>query len=98
MPGDAVSIAPHVYKVISENDKVRVLDTHMNPGEKTEMHSHPAVVAISLTNDKVKFTLPGGQSMEAELEPGQTMYLDATDHATENIGSNAIHVVLVEIK
>ena len=70
----------------------------MNPEEKTEMHSHPAVVAVALTSAKVKFTLPGGQVMEAELEPGQAMYMDATDHATENVGSNAIRVELVEIK
>ena len=62
------------------------------------MHSHPAVVAVALTGAKVKFTLPGGQTMEAELEPGQAMYRDAADHATENIGSTAAHVVLVEIK
>ncbi len=98
MAGDAISIAPHVYKVISENDKVRILDSTMNPGKKTEMHSHPAVVAIALTSAKVKFTLPGGQTMEAELEPGHAMYMDATDHATENVGPNAIRVILVEIK
>ena len=98
MAGDAVSIAPHVSKVISENDKVRILDSTKDPGEKTEMHSHPAVVAIALTSAKVKFTLPGGQTMEAELEPGHAMYMDAADHATENVGSNAIRVILVEIK
>ena len=27
MPGDAVQVAPHVYTVVLENDKVRVLDT-----------------------------------------------------------------------
>ena len=56
----------------------------MNPGEKTEMHSHPAVEAIALTSAKVKFTLPGGQAMEVELEPGHAMYMDAADHATES--------------
>ena len=42
---DAVKVAPHVYKVALENDRVRVLETRMKPGDKTSMHSHPAVVA-----------------------------------------------------
>ena len=70
----------------------------MNPGEKTEMHSHPAVVAVALSAAKVKFTGPDGQSMEAELEQGQALYMDATDHATENVGSSTAHVVLIELK
>lgn len=98
MAGDAITVAPHVYKVLMENDKVRILDTRMGPGETTEMHSHPAVVAIAVVGGKFKFTSPDGQTMEAELETGQAMYLDAVDHATENTGSSAAHVVLIELK
>ena len=35
MADDAVSVAPHVYKVLLENDRVRVLDSRMKPGETT---------------------------------------------------------------
>ena len=66
---DAVTEAPNVYKVLEENAKVRILDVHMEPGDKTEMHSHPAVVACSITGGKFKFTSPDGQSMELEFPP-----------------------------
>ena len=46
---DAVSVAPHLYKVLLENDKVRVLETRYGPGVKSEMHSHPDLVAVGLT-------------------------------------------------
>ena len=98
MPGDAVNIAPHVYKTIFENDRVRVLDTRMKPGDKTEMHGHPAVVAYAVRGGKFRFTAPTGESMEAELPDGGSMYMDATEHATENLGTTDAHIVLVELK
>ena len=39
--GDAVQIAPPVYKVVLENEHVRVLDTRTGPGDSSEMHIHP---------------------------------------------------------
>ncbi len=38
---DPVAMAPHVYKVVFENEKVRVLEATDKPGDKAEMHSHP---------------------------------------------------------
>ena len=70
----------------------------MTPGAKSELHSHPAVVAIGLSVGKYKFTSPDGQSMEAELTAGQVMYMDAVDHATENVGNTEGVVILVELK
>ena len=62
------------------------------------MHSHPDVVAYGITSGKVKFTLAGGQSFEAELTAGEAMYVDGQDHATENIGDTELRVLLVELK
>lgn len=95
---DAVTVAPDHYKVVEENDKVRILEFRGETGDKTEMHSHPAVVAIALSSAEVRFTLAGGQSMEIALSAGQAMYMDAADHATEILGSGAAHVILVELK
>ena len=57
MAGDAVSVAPNFYKVLLENDKVRVLETRYGPGVKCEMHSHPGLVAVALTPSKAILTL-----------------------------------------
>jgi hypothetical protein len=35
---DAAKVAPHVYKVVFENDRVRVLEARLGPGVKTQMH------------------------------------------------------------
>ena len=98
MAEDAVKVAPHAYKVILENDRIRVLENRMKPGDKTAMHSHPAVVACAIHGGKFKLTAADGQSMEVELQDGQAMYLDATEHATENLGTTEGHVLLIELK
>ena len=98
MPNDAVTVAPHFYKVVLENDRVRVLEVRAHPGVKTEMHSHPACVAIALTDGQFRFTSPEGQTMEAELKAGQALYLDPVEHTTEIMGTTESHVVIVELK
>ena len=95
---DAVTVAPHVYKVLLENDRVRVLEVRANPGDKTEMHSHPANVAIAITDGKYRFTSPDGQTTEAELKAGQVMYFDAVEHAGEFTGTTEARALIVELK
>ena len=46
---DAAKVDPKHYKVELENDQVRVLRISYGPGEKSVMHSHPANVAVFLT-------------------------------------------------
>jgi len=98
MPGDAVTVAGHLYKVLLENDRVRVLEVRANPGVKTEMHTHPSQVAVAISDGQYRFTSPDGQSMEVELKAGQAMYLDPVEHTTEIIGTSEAHVLLVELK
>ena len=98
MTRDAVTVAPHVHKVIFENKKVRILDTVLKLGEKTEMHSHPDLVAVGISNGKYKYTFPTGKSMEVEFNAGDSIFKAAVEHATENIGSDVGRTILVELK
>jgi quercetin dioxygenase-like cupin family protein len=98
MTGDAVTVAPHFYKVVLENDRVRVLEVRGRPGDKTELHSHPAQVAIALSDGTFRFTSPDGQPMEAELKAGQAMYLPPVEHTSEITGTTEAHALLVELK
>ncbi len=49
---DAAKVDPKHYTVVSENDEVRILKVHYGPHEKSVMHSHPATVAVFLTDDQ----------------------------------------------
>jgi quercetin dioxygenase-like cupin family protein len=38
---DVLKPAANAYKLLMENEKVRVLDIRLKPGEKAPMHNHP---------------------------------------------------------
>lgn len=98
MSDDAVRVAPDVYKVLLENDRVRVLEARAKPGAKTGMHTHPGQVAIAVSDGQFRFTSPDGESVDVELKAGEVLYLDPVEHTTEVIGTREAHVVLVELK
>ena len=95
---DAVQTDGDKYKVMLENDCVRVLDYRDSPGEKTHQHSHPAFVLYALTPFKRTLSLPGGKVLVREFKAGDVMWSDAQTHIGENIGQTPTHVVIVELK
>jgi quercetin dioxygenase-like cupin family protein len=95
---DAVKVDPKHYKVELENDQVRVLRIHYEAGEKSVMHSHPASVAVFLTDGRVKFTTPDGKSQPASAKAGEVQWEAAGAHLPENVGAKAFDLILVELK
>ncbi len=96
---DPLKVAPNNFKVLLENDRVRVLDFHSKPGEKIGMHSHPAYVGYSVAGSgKTKFTFPDGKTTERPITVGQATWHDAETHASEYIGTGEAHALLVELK
>ncbi|CAN5184825.1 hypothetical protein BH11MYX1_BH11MYX1_05280 [soil metagenome] len=89
---------PDNYKVILENDRVRVLRYHDVPGTKTHLHHHPASVLYALSTFGRKLTFGDGKTQERVLHDGDVMWLPAQDHMGENIGTTPTEVLLVEFK
>jgi quercetin dioxygenase-like cupin family protein len=96
---DPVAVDPAHYSVEFENDSVRVLRIAYGPGEKSVMHYHPAGVAVFLTDQDVVFTFPDGTSTAApSTGAGGTIWTPAGQHLPENVGSEPLEVILVEVK
>jgi beta-alanine degradation protein BauB len=95
---DPVKLAPDIYKVLLENERVRVLDIRMKPGDHSPMHSHPNYLAYVLTDGKVRFTAPDGTSEEVEFKASQPTWREAESHEVENIGSSELHLLNIELK
>ena len=94
----AAKVAPHVYKVLFENERVRLLEVIMQPGDSSEMHSHPDNLLYVLSDGKVTFTDPSGGTADLEVTAGTSMWMEATEHATENVGGTRIHALFFEPK
>jgi mannose-6-phosphate isomerase-like protein (cupin superfamily) len=95
---DAVKVDPKHYTVVSENDQVRILKAHYGPHEKSIMHSHPATVAVFLTDAKGQFTFADGKTQAFDVKTGESQYGAATVHLPENTGDEAMDVIVVELK
>jgi quercetin dioxygenase-like cupin family protein len=95
---DAVKVDPKHYSVVSENDQVRILKIHYGPHEKSVMHSHPATVAVFLTDAKGTFTFPDGKKEDFNIKAGQSQYSAAGTHLPENTGDAAMDAIVIELK
>ncbi|MCH8336105.1 MAG: cytoplasmic protein [Proteobacteria bacterium] len=95
---DAVDADPERYTVEFENDKVRIFRIKYGPGEKSVMHTHPQRVAITLTENESRMTLPDGTSETETTVPGAADWGDAIEHLPENLSDAPLEVILIEIK
>ena len=98
MADDPTRTDPDKYKVIFENDRVRVLEYRDEPGEATSPHRHPDSVMYTLSSFERKLVAEDGQSRDVTLEAGEVRWLDAQVHSGENVGSSPTHVLFVELK
>ncbi len=94
---DPVQVAPHIYSDLLENDRVRVLDVRMRPGEKSAQHSHPDSIWYLVSPMRARFTADDGSTAEAEF-PAGAVWREAETHAVENIGATEVRAVAVELK
>jgi len=95
---DPVKASPQYYKVLLENDQVRVLEYRLKPGEKEPMHSHLAGVVYVLSGAKLKFSYPDGRTEERGAATGETIWRDPTTHAVENVGDTEAHAIAIDLK
>ncbi|MCZ4126021.1 cupin domain-containing protein [Streptomyces sp. H39-S7] len=97
MSHDPLETNPELYRVIFENERVRVLEYRDRPGDRTTPHDHPDSVMYTLTSFTRRL-ISGDQQRDLELDAGQTRWLGAQEHAGENIGDTETHVIFVELK
>ena len=95
---DPTKVDPDHYKVVFENDDVRVVRITYGAGEKSVMHYHPDGVAVFLTDQKVEFTMPDGSTQEVESKAGEAGWIPGGDHLPKNLGGGKLEVILVELK
>lgn len=95
---DPVKSSPQYYKVLLDNDQVRVLEYRLKQGEKEITHSHSAGVVYVFNDSKIRSTLPDGKMTESSGKTGDVYWRNPITHALENIGSTEVHSLAVELK
>lgn len=103
---DALVAAPQHHKLLFENDRVRVLDTRIAPGDTVPLHTHrwPAVNQINSWSDFVRRDEDGNVLVDTRGRPPPASLPFVVwseplpPHTLENVGSAELHVVSTELK
>jgi quercetin dioxygenase-like cupin family protein len=95
---DPVATDGDKYRVLLENERVRVLSYTDRPGERTHQHQHPAFVLCALAPFKRKLLLPDGSERVREFKAGDVLYSPGETHVGLNVGDTPTQVVIVELK
>jgi len=98
---DAVTSDPRSFRVVLENERVRVLEYRSGPGLGVcgqGMHYHPERVTVTLTEAKVRLTNAQGTAVVRDIAAGQVFFAPAETHSVENIGGSGTRIYIIELK
>jgi hypothetical protein len=107
---DAVTAAPDSHSRLMENERVRVVEVIVPPGEKEPIHTHrwPSVMLVDRAariryydeDGTVAYESPEREGSDtAEQSPPETEWMEPEGpHAVENIDTIPYHALRVEVK
>ena len=96
---DAVAAAPNLFKVLIDNEHVRVLEYRLAPGEKDAPHTHPPKVSYILSGGRLRIYPAEGAPFDSDEITGAASWDGARGwHYVENIGETPVSILLVEPK
>jgi quercetin dioxygenase-like cupin family protein len=103
---DAVAAAPKNHKVVLENDKVRVLEVTVQPGEKEPVHGHKwSSVLYVMEEENIRdYDAEGNVIYDTKTDknPMKTPYTiwmePQAPHSVENLSKKPLRLMRVELK
>lgn len=96
---DAAIAASESHKILFENEKVRVLEVIIKPGQKEPLHLHPykSITIVASPATLKYFDKEGNLISEVQVR-GTTWTEPIELHSTENVGNTQFHGYRVELK
>ncbi|MFT6867510.1 MAG: quercetin dioxygenase-like cupin family protein [Cyclobacteriaceae bacterium] len=96
---DIVKVSPDNYKVLLENEYVRIVEYALKTGEKDNLHNHPANTEYVVSGGNIRVYPENGQPVDNSEVTGTVFWADkTTKHYVENIGNTTVKILLHEIK
>ena len=88
------------YKVLFENEAVRIVDHQLGTGETEPQHTHPPMVGYFVEGATVLVTEANDSTWEVTIPTGAFLAdsLYWWTHSLENTGDTPLHSILVEFK
>jgi quercetin dioxygenase-like cupin family protein len=103
---DALIAAPAFHRVLLENERVRVLDVRIAPGQMVPVHTHkwPSIVYVQSISDFIrrdgqgKVIFDSRAAGAAQGDSAVQWLPPLPPHSVENVGDSEIHLFTVELK
>jgi hypothetical protein len=91
--------SPEIYKVLAENELMRLILATWEPGQRDSWHGHPATSVYYVTDCHVRAFFPDGSQKDLQRKggTGRTRSRPVTSHSIQNIGTEQCLIVLVEV-
>lgn len=95
---DGLKTSPANFKLLLENEHIRVLEYTLKPGEKDTPHTHPAKSSYVVSGGKIKVILESGEALFFDEKANTADWSDYVGkHSVENIGNTTVKIILTEI-
>ncbi|MGA3292400.1 MAG: hypothetical protein ABSE45_00305 [Candidatus Acidiferrales bacterium] len=103
---DAVVAAPRYHRLLLENERVRVLEVRIAPGETVPVHTHrwPAAIYVAKQSDFIRRDGEGNLLFDSRTagppprEPIAQWTPPLPPHSVENVGDSEILLISTELK
>ena len=96
---DVLAVAKNHYRVLVDNDHVRVVENTLLPGEKDPVHTHPAGYYYVTRPGTMKVVFTGKPAELWTPKLGESGWSEAeAPHTSENVGRAPMSYVLIEVK
>lgn len=95
---DLAKTAGRQAKVLLDNEKVRVIELTIAPGDHTGMHSHPNSIVYFITGGDARQVTPDGTSTLRHSEPDRAEWIAPVTHDTFNVGQKPTRTLVIELK
>ena len=96
---DWKNINPKMNNILVDTTLLRVTVVSMEPGQKSDTHSHPAHFFYALTDGKLIIHYTDGKNEAFDLTAGDSGFsIPERPHITENAGTKQVKFLIVELK
>ena len=96
---DWKNINPKMNNILVDTTLLLATVVTMEPGQKSDTHSHPAHFFYALTDGKLTVHYTDGKNETFDLKAGESGFsIPERPHVTENAGTQQVKFLIVELK
>jgi len=96
---DPIKANPDMYKVLVDNDEVRIYEGRFMPGAKAATHTHANKHYVyAITNATMTITPQQGEARTLNVKAGEVIEGQAETHSSTNSGTTEVRLLIIEPK